>query len=297
MSLKNKTIQTIITSIYGTTLTDIDKEILTSEIIAGVILFRYNFENYNQLQKLTTEIKNINPNLTISVDHEGGRVWRFDDGFTKIPPMATLGEILKVDKNKALNLAFNYGETIAKELKKVNIDFSYTPVLDINYGNSSIIGNRAFADNQADIITIASSFIDGVHNQKSPVVAKHFPGHGFVKADSHLELPIDDRNMKQLEVDISPYKKLINKIDYIMPAHIIYPKIDSKPASFSKIWLRDILRDEVGFKGKIISDDLSMNGAKIIPEIKDRVKLALNSGNDMVLICNDISATLQIIKG
>ena len=289
--------KSIITSVYGTILTSIDKEILTNPMIAGVILFRYNFENYQQLQKLTASIKNINSNLTISVDHEGGRVWRFDDGFTQIPPMATLGKSLKNDKNKTLDLAFKYGEVIAKDLKKVNVDFSYTPVLDINYGNSSIIGDRAFADNYEDIITIANSFIDGVHDQEMPVVAKHFPGHGFVKADSHLELPIDCRSKNEIEDDIKPYKKLIKKIDYIMPAHIIYSKIDSKPASFSKIWLKDILRTEIGFDGKIISDDLSMNGAKIIPNIIDRVKLALNSGNDMVLICNDIPATLKIIEG
>jgi beta-N-acetylhexosaminidase len=287
----------IITSISGVVLTEVEKEILHHPNIAGVILFAYNFQDYQQLLSLTTAIKTINANLTISVDHEGGRVWRFkDENFTPIPAMNTLQEVLKKDKNKAIATAFAYGETIAKDLKKAYIDFSYTPVLDINYNNSTVIGDRAFADNPDDIITLASNFIDGVHTQKMPVVAKHFPGHGFAVADSHLELPIDNRDKQEIDSDILPYKSLIHKLDYIMSAHIRYPKVDENPASFSRIWLKDILRNELKFKGKVISDDLSMAGAKIYPDITNRVKYALKSGSDMVLICNDISATLEVLE-
>lgn len=287
----------IITSISGLVLTDIDKEILQSPKIAGVILFKYNFSSFKQLVNLTTAIKNINQDLTISVDHEGGRVWRFnDENFTKLPAVNTLESILKQDKNRAIATAFEYGEIIAKDLKKAGIDFSYTPVLDIDYQNSSVIGDRAFAGNSEDITLLAGSLIDGVHSQNMPVVGKHFPGHGFAKADSHLELPIDNRDIIEIEKDMLPYRNLIDKLDYIMPAHIVYPQIDDKPASFSSVWLKDILRNNLGFKGKIISDDLSMMGAKIYQDIKQRVEFALGSGNDLVLICNDINATTGAIR-
>jgi beta-N-acetylhexosaminidase len=290
-------VPTIITSVSGLFLSEIDKEILKSPNIAGVILFKYNFENYQQLLKLTTDIKSINPNLHISIDHEGGRVWRLKSKeFNEIPAMRTLGNILKTDKNRAIETAFKFGKTIAKDLKKVNIDFSYTPVLDINYNNSAVIGDRALAESPEDISLLAGSLIDGVHSQNMPVVAKHFPGHGFATADSHLELPVDNREMSEVENDILPYKNLIEKLDYIMPAHIIYPKVDDKPASFSSIWLKDILRKKLQFTGKVISDDLSMMGAKIYPSIQERVKFALKNGNDMVLICNDIDASLEITK-
>jgi beta-N-acetylhexosaminidase len=287
--------QKIMTSIKGLTLDTIEKKILSHPDIYGVILFSRNYQDKTQLQKLTTTIKQINPELQIAVDHEGGRVWRFRDSFELVPPMQTLGDLFLKDEKKAQDLAFKYGKTIASELKEVGVDFSFTPVLDINYNNSSIIGNRSFSDEPQIITTLAKSLIAGLHSEDMISVGKHFPGHGFVAADSHLELPIDNRTFDKIKQDINIFATLAQNLDAIMTAHILYPNFDNKVATFSKKWL-DYLKNEINFKGLIFSDDLSMLGAKIIPNIKDRVKTAFAAGCDIVLICNDENATLEVLK-
>lgn len=264
-----------------------EQEQISQPNIGGVILFARNYQNKIQLKQLTSSIREIKNNILIAVDHEGGRVQRFQDGFSVIPAMA---EVL--DEKSA----FEYGKIIANELLEVGIDFSFTPVLDINYGNSSIIGNRSFSKNPTQIINLAGSLIDALHENGMKCVGKHFPGHGFVRLDSHLELPIDNRSIKEIEKDISVFKALMPKLDAIMPAHIIYSQIDDNPAGFSKFWLQDILRKKLGFKGVVFSDDLSMIGAHFIKNTKQRVKTAIDSGCDMVLVCNNPTMLKEVIS-
>ncbi len=278
----------IITDIVGFELTNREKKLLTNKNLFGIILFSRNYQNKQQIVKLINDIKLINNKLLLCIDHEGGRVWRFKNGFTHLPSMRKIGNYYKENKNDALKAAFACGVILANELLEIGIDFSFAPVLDIDYQNSSVIGDRAFSNN-ADVISIlASQLIDGMHFAGMKCVAKHFPGHGFVSADSHLETPIDNRLRLAINNDILPFKKLISKIDAIMPAHIIYSKIDNKPAGFSSIWLKDILIKELNFKGIIFSDDLSMTGAINIGNINIRINTAFNAGIDIALICNNM---------
>jgi beta-N-acetylhexosaminidase len=269
---------------------------LAKPSIGGVILFSRNFESITQVTKLIDSIRQINPELLISVDHEGGRVQRFKTGFTHLPAMAKLGEAYDKSPEIAQNQAFSCGFILAHELLAIGVDFSFTPVLDIDYGKSSVIGNRAFHTNPKVIITLAQRLIAGMHAAGMKCVGKHFPGHGFVAADSHLDLPIDARSLADLNTDIATFKGLIGQgLDAIMPAHIIYPQIDDKPAGFSEKWIQEILRKKLGFNGVIFSDDLSMQGAFFIKNIQDRVSAALNAGCDMALICNHPESVCEVI--
>ena len=282
--------------VSGLTLTQIEETQLAKPSIGGVILFSRNFESINQVKQLISSIRAVNPNILISVDHEGGRVQRFKEGFTHLPAMSKLGELYDKKPQEAIKYACSCGFILAYELLEIDVDFSFAPVLDMDYDNSSVIGDRAFHSNPDAIIKLAQALIKGMHRAGMKCVGKHFPGHGYVSLDSHLDLPIDDRPAKEVYQDMATFKGLVDEdLDAVMPAHIIYSKIDDKPAGFSNVWIENILKNKLGFDGVVFSDDLSMQGALFIENIKDRVKISLDSGCDMVLICNHPEMVLEVI--
>ena len=282
----------LIIDIAGLTLTKDDRRRLKNPLTGGIILFARNWENRAQLTALCAAIKAIRKDLLICVDHEGGRVQRFKtDGFTHLPPMRALGELWVKDQLAATNAATACGYVLAAELRSCGVDFSFTPVLDLDFGESSVIGDRAFGRDPRVVTLLAKSMMHGLLQAGMMNCGKHFPGHGFVKADSHHEIPVDKRSLKAiLTDDAAPYEWLNTTLSSVMPAHVIYPKVDSRPAGFSEQWLTYILRGQLGFGGAIFSDDLSMAGARIIDgkevSYTQAAATALNAGCDMVLLCN-----------
>lgn len=265
----------------------------------GVILFARNYQSVEQIQTLCSEIHNLrHPRLLIGVDHEGGRVQRFRDGFSRIPPMASFGQIYHQDKQQALALAEQAGWLLATELLSVGVDFSFAPVVDLDYGDSRVIGDRAFDADPLIVGQLAFQLMKGMKHAGMASVAKHFPGHGFIQEDTHLEIAIDDRSYDEIAFkDIQPFLKLMeNGVDAIMPAHVRYPKVDEMPAGFSAIWLQKILREKFYFEGVIVSDDLSMQAATAFGDVTQRVTLALNAGCDLALVCNDPQAADQVLS-
>lgn len=290
----------VMLDVLGTTLTAEDERRLRHPLVGGVILFKRNYESPGQLAALTASIHALRtPPLLIAVDHEGGRVQRFRDGFTRIPPMRELGKEWDAHPKRAKHLAQQAGFVMASELRACGVDFSFTPVLDVDYGTSSVIGDRAFHSEPEAIAELAHSLLLGLKQGGMPTVGKHFPGHGFVCADSHLDVPIDERSYTDIELcDLIPFRQLVNYgLTAVMPAHVIYPKVDSKPAGFSKVWLKDILRGQLGFEGCIFSDDLSMEGATVAGGIVQRAEAALNAGCDMVLVCNRPDSADELLAG
>jgi beta-N-acetylhexosaminidase len=286
----------IFADLLGTKLTQEDEEIIKHPWVSGIILFSRNYENKQQLKQLITSVRAIKPQIIICVDHEGGRVQRFREGFTVLPPMGELGELYLQDANKALRQAHKYGVIIGQELADVGIDFSFTPVLDIDFGRSEVIGNRAFSNKHEIISELAGALIDGLSQQDSASVGKHFPGHGYVQLDSHIADPVDERDFDTLwHDDIQPYLTLNNKLTAVMTAHIKYPQVDDELVTYSKKWLQDILREKVGYQGIIFSDDLSMHAAAHEPP-QARVQKALDAGCDVVLLCNDPDAVRTVLN-
>lgn len=279
----------IMLDVVGTTLSKDDIKRLQHPLVGGVILFKRNYENNAQLKALTDSIHAVRqPPLLIAVDHEGGRVQRFREGFTKIPPMREFGKIWDTHPKKAKRLAEDAGWILAAELRAHGIDFSFTPVLDMDYGDSLVIGNRAFHLDPQAINDLAFALMQGLKKGGMAAVGKHFPGHGFVVADSHVSMPVDTREFDEIaQHDMQPFRMLIDDgIQAIMPAHVIYPKVDDKPAGFSARWLQKILRERLGFNGAIFSDDLSMEAATAGGDVTTRAFAALTAGCDMVLLCN-----------
>src|SRR5437879_11330132 len=275
--------------VAGPRLTSQEREMLRHPSTGGVILFARNFESPRQLLALTAEIRALRqPEPLIAVDHEGGRVQRFQEGFTRIPPMRLLGERWDTDPAQARTLAEATGYVGAVALRAHGVDFSFAPVLDVDFGSSSVIGDRAFSEEPAVIAAHAGAFVAGLKAGGAASVGKHFPGHGFVKADSHVDVPVDEREFGGIEAaDLLPYRKLIKRdLSGIMPAHVIYPKVDRRPAGFSPVWLKEVLRSRLGFEGMIFSDDLSMEGASVAGGPRERALAALEAGCDMVLLCN-----------
>jgi beta-N-acetylhexosaminidase len=290
----------VMLDVLGKTLTTEDENRLRHPMVGGVILFARNYESPAQLANLTASIHALrSPPLLISVDHEGGRVQRFREGFTRIPPMRELGNVWDRHPKRAKHLAQQAGFVLASELRACGVDFSFTPVLDVDYGASRVIGDRAFHSEPQAIAELAHSLLLGLRQGGMPTVGKHFPGHGFVCADSHLEIPVDERSYTDIELcDIIPFRQMINYgLTAIMPAHVIYPKIDPRPAGFSKVWLKDILRGQLGFEGCIFSDDLSMEGATVAGGIVQRAEAALHAGCDMVLVCNKPDLADELLAG
>jgi beta-N-acetylhexosaminidase len=279
--------------IDGLALTDADRARLEHPQVGGAILFARNFASSRQLHDLTASIKALRPELVIGVDHEGGRVQRFRrDGFTLLPPMRTFGDRFEADPPAANEETFECGVTIARELRAHGVDFSFTPVLDLDYGASAVIGDRAFHADPVVVAALAGALVRGLASEGVAAVGKHFPGHGFVAADSHVDTPIDPRSLDEImSADIVPFAALIRQdLAAIMPAHVVYPAVDARPAGFSPVWIGEILRGRLGFAGLVFSDDLEMAGAHSAGDIVARASAAVDAGCDVVLVCNDFSA-------
>ena len=272
----------------GAVLTDEDRKRLLHPAAGGVILFAHNYETPEQLLALTGEISRLRePELPICVDHEGGRVQRFAQGFTAIPPMRRLGVLWDRDREAARRTARAVGTVIAAELGAHGLDFSFAPVLDLDYGSSAVIGHRAFHYDPSAVGVLAAQLIEGLAGGGMAAVGKHFPGHGFAAADSHIAVPTDPRTVKDFfSKDIIPYQAAIAAgLAAVMPAHVIYPQADPEPAGYSRYWLQEVLRGKLGFEGLIFSDDLSMEGASIAGGVPERARAALAAGCDQVLLC------------
>lgn len=286
--------------IEGTVLSEDEKKRLANPLVGGLILFSRNFSSPTQLKQLIQTIRELAPNILIAVDHEGGRVQRFKEGFTVLPPMATLGKLFDRSPEDALQKAKDFGWIIGSELLAYDIDLSFAPVLDRDHGVSGVIGDRAFSRDADTIIELTSAFVDGLHEAGMAATGKHFPGHGGVAADSHHEIPEDKRSLKALQDDdLYIFNALIcdeQKLDAVMPAHVIYSSVDKLPAGFSSIWLQKILRKEFDFDGVIFSDDLAMEGASVAGSFAERAKAALNAGCDMVLVCNHPEGAKEVLN-
>jgi beta-N-acetylhexosaminidase len=298
-NIVNKPLGPVMLDLAGPELNADECERLSHPLAGGVILFARNYRSPQQLCELTAAIHRLrNPELLIAVDHEGGRVQRFQDGFTRIPAMRSLGQAWDRDRALACAAARDIGFVLASELLACGVDFSFTPVLDLDYGPSTVIGDRAFHRAPEAIVQLSAGLIAGLRLAGMASVGKHYPGHGFVSADSHLAVPVDDRELSQIQAaDLVPYIRLIESgLSAVMPAHVIYPKFDSQPAGFSRKWLR-LLREQLGYEGVIFSDDLSMEGASVAGGVVERGAAALAAGCDMVLLCNAPESAGTLLDG
>jgi beta-N-acetylhexosaminidase len=277
----------VMLDVLGQSLAADDIRRIMHPLTGGVILFARNFDSRNQLIALTGAIRALRPDVLIAVDHEGGRVQRFKtDGFTRLPPMRRLGELWDRSERQALDAATAVGYVLAAELRACGIDLSFTPVLDLDYGESGVIGDRSFHRDPRAVALLAKSLNHGLALAGMANCGKHFPGHGYVRADSHVAVPVDEREADEIVgQDAQPYDWLGMSLAAVMPAHVIYPKVDSRPAGFSPTWLT-MLRERFAFQGVIFSDDLSMEGASVAGSVTDGARAALAAGCDMVLICN-----------
>ncbi|WP_159516226.1 beta-N-acetylhexosaminidase [Acinetobacter sp. 18QD2AZ41W] len=283
--------------IAGTTLTQEDIELLSAPQVGGVILFGRNIESAAQVRALTDHMRQIRPDILIAVDQEGGRVQRLRQGFTLLPAMGKFGELYAHDSQRALDLAEKCGWLMAIEVLAVGIDFSFAPVLDLN-DISDVIGDRSFARNISDIIPLASAFLKGMKRAGMASTGKHFPGHGSVKADSHVAAAIDTRSYAEIQQkDMQTFIQLQPQLDALMPAHVIYSQVDPNPAGFSEFWIQKVLRQELGFDGVLFSDDLSMQAACVAGDADARIQAALKAGCDMGLVCNDRAAQCIALEG
>ncbi len=281
----------IVCDIAGTTLSKEDKRRIAHPLVGMVILFTRNYENRAQLKALCDAIHAVKPGVLISVDHEGGRVQRFRTGFTEIPAMRAYGKLFEVDPERAKKSLKAAAFVLAAELRDCGVDFTFAPVLDLDWGNSAIIGERSLGKDPAAVASLARAVCEGFAAAGMANCAKHFPGHGFAEADSHLSLPEDLRAAQEiLSFDVSPYRALADVLVSAMTAHVLYPKLDAVPASFSRVIATDILRGDAGFKGLLFSDDLSMAGAKAAGSIVTRAEKALSAGCDALIVCNDPEA-------
>ncbi len=277
----------------GIELTEEEKELLQHPLTGGVILFTRNYESVEQLDQLVKAIRAANNDgILISVDHEGGRVQRFRNEFTELPAIAKLSENDHSEKS-----SYQHGWLMAAEVRAMDIDFSFAPVLDINYGVSEVIGDRAFNQDPQVISHLAIEYIKGMRDAGMASTGKHFPGHGAVTEDSHHEIPRDSRSREEIwQADIIPFAELIKQgLDAVMPAHVIYSEIDDKPAGFSPYWLQTVLRKELSFDGVIFSDDLTMEGASVMGGFTERAEAAMQAGCDMVLVCNNRQGAIEVI--
>jgi beta-N-acetylhexosaminidase len=290
----------VIIDVAGLALSADDVRRLSHPLVGGMILFGRNWQDREQLTSLCAQIKAVRPDLLIAVDHEGGRVQRFrTDGFTHLPPMRRFGELWLQEEPRegasamqAMSAATAAGYVLGAELRACGVDFSFTPVLDLDFGASSVIGDRAFGRDPRIVTMLARCLMQGLLQAGVANCGKHFPGHGFVRADSHLEIPEDERELKDiLSEDAIPYEWLDTALTSVMPAHVVYSRVDALPAGFSRRWLQDILREQLQFQGAIFSDDLSMAGARQIEgrdvTFTEAAVVALNAGCDMVLLCNE----------
>jgi beta-N-acetylhexosaminidase len=288
----------VMLDLAGTILTDEERELLRHPLVGGVILFSRNYADPEQLCRLTAEIHAARePRLLIAVDHEGGRVQRFREGFSRLPAMRGLGLLWDRDREAALAGARATGYVLAAELRACGVDLSFAPVLDLDYGPSTVIGDRALHREPEAVAQLAGALIDGLAEAGMGAVGKHFPGHGFVSADSHVAVPVDTRSYDQIAAaDMAPYRTLAPRLAGVMPAHIVFEQVDRMPAGYSRSWLQTILRQRLGFDGVVFSDDLSMEGARVAGGVAERAQAALTAGCDMVLVCNDAASARELLE-
>jgi beta-N-acetylhexosaminidase len=293
------TLGPLMVDVAGKSLTTEDRELLRHPLIGSVILFTRNFENPEQLGALVDEIRALRaPPLLVAVDHEGGRVQRFRNGFSILPPARRIGLEYDVDARQGLAMARSLAWLMAAELRALNIDFSFAPCVDLDYGISEIIGDRAYHAQAEAVSRLALAVMQGMRQAGMAATAKHFPGHGAVVADSHLALPIDRRELVDLEPDLLPYRRLIpNELAGVMMGHVLFPAVDSVPASFSKRWVETILRGELEFRGVIFADDLTMEGATTMGGIVARAEAALEAGCDVLPVCNRRASVIELLDG
>ena len=290
----------VMLDVAGIALSDADRRRLAHPLAGGVILFSRNYSSPEQLARLTAEIHGLrHPPLIVAVDHEGGRVQRFREGFTAIPPMRALGQAWDTDRKHARELAHDTGFVLAAELRAHGVDLTFAPVLDLDYGASSVIGDRALHSDPLAVSELARALTRGFKLAGMSAVGKHFPGHGYVRADSHHEVPVDERAWADIEArDLVPFRRLADAgLGGVMPAHVIYPQVDAQPAGYSATWLKRVLREQLAFGGTVFSDDLSMEGASVVGGIIAKAEAALAAGCDMVLACNDPEAMDQLLTG
>lgn len=277
-----------------------EREILAHPLVGGVILFSRNYESPEQIEALIREIHALRePHLLVAVDHEGGRVQRFREGFTRLPAVGWLRPIYDANPKRAARLAKTLGWLMAAELRAVGVDFSFAPVLDLDRGLNQVIGDRAFHAQPGAVAELAQAFMNGMHRAGMAAVGKHFPGHGGVTADSHVAVPVDERRFADIWMeDIAPFERLIHAgLAAVMPAHVIYPRVAQEPAGFSPFWLKQVLRQRLLFQGTVFSDDLSMEGASVAGDLTERASAALAAGCDMVLLCHHPEAAPGLLRG
>ncbi len=288
----------IMMDIEGKALTKEDRALLSHPLVGGVILFARNIETPEQVEALLADMRSVSPNTVLAVDQEGGRVQRIKEGVTRLPPLAAIGERYSHDPEAGVALCRACGTLMASEMLALGFDISFAPVLDIEVGVSEVIGDRAFGSTPEQVIELGRAYIEGMQAAGMAATGKHFPGHGGVRADSHLEMPVDEREAEQiLAWDLQPFKALATLLQGVMPAHVIYPNVCDQPAGFSVHWLQTVLRQQLNFDGVIFSDDLSMEGAKVAGTYLDRAVAALKAGCDMVLVCNQREEAVAVIEG
>jgi len=281
----------------GLYLSDTEQELIRESMVGGLILFSRNYEDKNQLTKLIGSIREIRPDIIIAVDQEGGKVQRFQEGFLALPAIYSLNSLYAKQPKEAGNLAQELGWLMAAEVLHAGLDLSFAPVLDLYNSNSPVINERAFSSSAKIVVELARRYIEGMHEAGMAATGKHFPGHGSVLGDSHHDLPIDDRDATDiLENDLLPFAECIDVLDAVMPAHVIYPAIDERCAGYSEIWIKQILRQELCFEGVVFSDDLTMAAARSAGTIELRAELALSAGCDMILVCNDQGAVVEVLE-
>jgi beta-N-acetylhexosaminidase len=289
----------VMLDLVGTSISQEEKEMLRHPQTGGVILFTRNYESPQQISALIEEIHALrSPHLLVAVDHEGGRVQRFREGFTHIPAAAEYGRAYAQDKKQGKLLAQECGWLMAAECRAVGVDMSFAPVLDMGLGVSGVIGDRAFHSKPEVIAELAHSFMQGMQQAGMAATGKHFPGHGCVREDSHIAQPVDPRSLEDIMLqDILPFERMMHfGMAAVMPAHVVYSAVDDKPAGYSRIWLQQILREQLNFQGVIFSDDLSMQAAGVAGDFADRAQTALQAGCDMVLVCNHTQAAQQVLE-
>jgi len=292
------TLGPLMVDVAGHELTAEDRRVLAHPLVGAVILFTRNYDNPAQLESLVREIRAARkPPLLVAVDHEGGRVQRFRKGFTELPPQRAIGRAWDVDREAGRRLAWQCGWLLAAELRAVGVDMSFAPCVDLDYGVSEVIGDRAYHRDPEAVASLAVSCMQGMRGAGMIATAKHFPGHGAVVADSHKSLPVDRRPLAELAEDLVPYRRLIaNGLASVMVAHVLFPGVDDAPAGFSRIWIQQELRWNLGFTGAVFSDDLSMGGAAYAGSVPERARRALAAGCDVLPVCNDRDAVLAVLE-
>lgn len=282
--------------IAGTVPTAAERTLLSNPLVGGLILFGRNIVDPAQVTALVADIRSVRPDILLAVDQEGGRVQRLRNGFTALPPMRVFGTLWDRDREAAITAVTTCGWLMAAEVLALGIDISFAPVLDLDFGRSAVIGDRAFHRDPEAVTALAGAFVHGMNDAGMQATGKHFPGHGFVAGDSHTEIPRDTRDIGSLEADdVMPFRRLASRLGGVMPAHVIYAAVDADPAGFSRYWLQDVLRGALAFDGVIFSDDLSMEGATVAGSYADRARVALDAGCDMVLVCNNPDGALAVL--